>query len=57
MIPIEAREACGCEYNEGQWFACSSHNEWCGVCEVPVQRGSQGICADCLAYKEETCAS
>lgn len=44
---------CGCTYNAGQWFACFSHNEYCEVCRMPMLRGSQGICLDCLDAKTE----
>lgn len=39
---------CGCEYSHGQWFGCSSHPEWCGVCETPIPKGWQGLCTECL---------
>jgi hypothetical protein len=39
---------CGCEYSHGSWFSCTSHPEWCQLCETPLARGSQGLCAECL---------
>ena len=41
-------EPCGCTYSEGQWFACLDHPAFCTVCFVPIPRGWQGLCSECL---------
>lgn len=45
-------DKCGCEWHAGQWFPCTIHPEKCDVCQEPLPRGMQGICAICLDVLE-----
>ena len=46
-------QLCGCSYDGGEWFPCPQHPERCELCGVPVARGSQGVCGDCLPAAEQ----